>query len=103
MALIFIDLDGFKAVNDSLGHEAGDELLKQVGERMIKSVRSADTVARFGGDEFIILLSEVGGAESCEPIARKILENLSREFSLTLGPVTIGGESGYCCFRSGKY
>jgi diguanylate cyclase (GGDEF)-like protein len=98
-ALIFIDLDGFKAVNDSLGHDAGDELLKQVGERMVHSVRAVDTVARFGGDEFIILLSQIEHDEDCALVGQKILDTLSNEFSLTLGSVSIGASLGIVVSR----
>lgn len=90
-ALFFIDLDGFKVVNDTIGHDAGDELLKQVGKRLKSCVRSSDTVCRFGGDEFIILLSQIENEEDCGKVAMKILENLSRKFSL------IGGTADISC------
>jgi diguanylate cyclase (GGDEF)-like protein/PAS domain S-box-containing protein len=78
LALLFVDLDRFKLVNDSLGHEIGDKLLKVVAERMQSSVREADTISRVGGDEFIILLSQIDSLEDAAGVARKIIAALSQ-------------------------
>jgi len=82
VAVMFLDLDGFKAINDSLGHAAGDELLAQVAQRLSKCLRESDTVARFGGDEFTVVLPEIDGAESVAKIARKITEEVARPYDL---------------------
>lgn len=81
-ALLFIDLDGFKAVNDTLGHEAGDYLLKEVGQRLQKGIRASDLVARIGGDEFTILLNNLHGPDFVPAIAAKLIEavNMPAEF-----------------------
>ncbi len=73
LALLFLDLDQFKPVNDSLGHALGDEVLKTVAQRLAAAVREADTVSRYGGDEFLILLSEVSQASDAEVIAGKLI------------------------------
>lgn len=78
--LMLLDLDGFKEVNDTFGHPAGDYLLSEVGERLLGCVRIYDTVARLGGDEFAALLPEVRDDESLAVVARKILETLSDPF-----------------------
>lgn len=93
-AIIFIDLDGFKSVNDTYGHDAGDQLLKMCSERLLESVRSSDTVARIGGDEFVIILSKVNNRQDCEIVAGKILKELTREFELEYDDVYIGGSLG---------
>lgn len=72
-AVLFLDLDGFKAINDSLGHAAGDTVLREVAARMLASTRSSDTVARLGGDEFLILLPEVDSATSVGIVGQKLL------------------------------
>lgn len=72
-AVLFLDLDGFKTINDSLGHAAGDAVLREVAARMLASTRSSDTVARLGGDEFLILLPEVENSNSVGVVARKLL------------------------------
>ena len=72
-ALLFLDLDKFKYVNDTMGHVAGDMLLQSVAERLKSCRRESDTICRQGGDEFMILLPEVGGAEDAETVARKII------------------------------
>jgi diguanylate cyclase (GGDEF)-like protein/PAS domain S-box-containing protein len=72
MAVLFIDLDHFKHINDSLGHLIGDRVLKAVGERILPCIRQSDTVSRYGGDEFIVLLSEINRAEDAAVIAEKI-------------------------------
>lgn len=76
LALIFLDLDRFKLINDTLGHEIGDKLLCQVADRLKECVREGDTVARFGGDEFTIMLSEVTNEEGAAKVAEKILESI---------------------------
>jgi diguanylate cyclase (GGDEF)-like protein/PAS domain S-box-containing protein len=73
-AVLFLDLDGFKEVNDSLGHAAGDDILREVAKRLSSALRSGDTVARYGGDEFVILLPELAAADDAERVADKILE-----------------------------
>lgn len=73
-ALIFIDLDRFKSVNDTMGHNVGDELLIQVGNCIAQSVREIDTVARFGGDEFLVLLEDIQDKQCCDIVARRILD-----------------------------
>jgi diguanylate cyclase (GGDEF)-like protein/PAS domain S-box-containing protein len=77
LAVMFIDLDHFKKINDSLGHELGDKLLQSVAERLVACVRRTDTVSRLGGDEFVILLSQVEHGEDAECSARKILRALA--------------------------
>ncbi|WP_081746744.1 EAL domain-containing protein [Arthrobacter sp. H5] len=77
-ALLFLDLDGFKSVNDSLGHSAGDEVLIEVARRLAAAVRSTDTVARLGGDEFAILLPQTGALQA-KDIAHRVLETLRPE------------------------
>lgn len=76
MAVMFIDLDRFKHINDSLGHAVGDQLLKSVAQSLISCVRSSDTVSRQGGDEFILLLPEIDGATDAAAIAQKILASM---------------------------
>jgi diguanylate cyclase (GGDEF)-like protein len=82
LALLFLDLDHFKAINDSLGHDAGDELLQELGRRLRESVRESDIVARLGGDEFVILLPEIKEGAQVQPVADKILTAVGRPFTL---------------------
>ena len=81
-ALLFIDLDYFKEINDSLGHAVGDEILKVVTARLKKVIREEDTVARFGGDEFIIILEDLKNAQDSSLVAEKILNVLSQSMSI---------------------
>jgi diguanylate cyclase (GGDEF)-like protein/PAS domain S-box-containing protein len=78
LALLFLDVDHFKRINDSLGHASGDQLLKSIARRLVACVRGSDTVSRQGGDEFVILLSEVARAEDAASTAAKILAAVSR-------------------------
>jgi diguanylate cyclase (GGDEF)-like protein/PAS domain S-box-containing protein len=82
VAVLFMDLDEFKVVNDSLGHEAGDLLLTVVAQRLGRCLRPEDTLARFGGDEFVVLLEEVGDPGEAVRVARRITEELRRPFVL---------------------
>lgn len=82
LALLFLDLDRFKAINDSLGHDAGDELLREIGRRLYGAVRESDIVARLGGDEFVVLLPEVDAGSEVSPVADKILAAVGRPFTL---------------------
>ena len=81
-SVLYLDLDRFKAVNDSLGHEIGDRLLVQVAHRVQLCVRSADTVARLGGDEFVILLEDIGNAREATRVADRIQNDLALPFQL---------------------
>ena len=76
VALLFIDLDRLKTINDSLGHEAGDQLLVRIGERLSLAVRASDVVARIGGDEFVILLNDFHRGEDATKLARTILTTI---------------------------
>jgi diguanylate cyclase (GGDEF)-like protein/PAS domain S-box-containing protein len=77
VAVLYLDLDGFKHINDSLGHPIGDKLLQSISKRLIGCVRESDTVSRQGGDEFVVLLSEVQHAEDASIIAKKILQEVA--------------------------
>jgi diguanylate cyclase (GGDEF)-like protein/PAS domain S-box-containing protein len=82
VGLLFVDLDHFKVVNDSLGHDAGDQLLRDVTARLSGCLRAGDTLARLGGDEFTVLLPDVGGAEEAAVVARRIEDALAPAFEL---------------------
>ncbi len=84
VAVLFVDLDRFKNVNDSLGHAVGDRLLQEVARRLARGVRSADSVARIGGDEFTVLLDSVGDPSEIDDVARRILEAVRQ-------PIKVGG------------
>jgi diguanylate cyclase (GGDEF)-like protein/PAS domain S-box-containing protein len=93
-ALLFVDLDRFKQVNDSLGHEIGDQLLRSVAKRMQGSVRAADTISRVGGDEFIILLSQVPSAEVPAQIAEKLISVVSQPYKIEEHELTVTASVG---------
>lgn len=80
MAVLFIDLDGFKAVNDELGHDAGDDVLKETASRLLSCVRESDTVARLGGDEFVAVLNDLANSQDVTVVAQKMLDALQRPF-----------------------
>ena len=84
IALLFLDLDGFKHINDSLGHSIGDKLLQSLAKRLVDCVRASDTVSRQGGDEFVVLLSEVEHAEDAAITARRILKAVAEPQSIDL-------------------
>lgn len=82
VAVLFLDLDGFKAINDTYGHAMGDLLLKAVAQRLLHCLRSSDTVARFGGDEFVVLLPAIPQLQDVVTVAEKITDTLSQPFAL---------------------
>ncbi|MCI4627079.1 MAG: diguanylate cyclase [Candidatus Magnetoovum sp. WYHC-5] len=93
-ALLFLDLDKFKHVNDTLGHETGDLLLKASAKRIISCIRDSDTVARLGGDEFVVVLSSVVTKEDAANVAKKIIDTLCRTFNVNGYNCNIGTSIG---------
>ena len=89
LAVLFLDLDRFKIINDSMGHDAGDQLLKQVAARLQSCLRPGDTAARFGGDEFVILLEEVAAPADAVHVAKRIAASLQVPFDLDGPEVTV--------------
>ena len=97
-ALLYVDLDHFKAVNDEMGHAAGDQLLIETACRLLDAVRESDTVARLGGDEFAIILARVQGKREVEEIAQRIVCDLSKPFTLDAGVAKVSGSIGIALF-----
>jgi len=98
IALLFIDLDGFKSINDNFGHDYGDELLRQVATSLQSSVREVDSVFRLGGDEFTMILSNFHQLKDVETIAEKIIKKLSRPFDIIDQQCQIGSSIGIAFF-----
>jgi diguanylate cyclase (GGDEF)-like protein len=94
LAVLFVDLDGFKAVNDRLGHQAGDEVLIMVARRICEAVREVDTVARLGGDEFVVLCENISDGEQPVAIAKRIIAALNRQFVVGAGAASISASVG---------
>jgi diguanylate cyclase (GGDEF)-like protein len=97
-AVLFVDLDRFKVINDTLGHEAGDSLLKEIGERLARTVRASDVVARLGGDEFVILVQEVSESPQIEVVARKLLSALMKPIYLQGQEYRVTASVGICVY-----
>jgi len=98
LVLMFIDLDKFKPINDTLGHEAGDVVLIEVARRFREMIRESDTVARIGGDEFVILLEELDNVEIGPVVAEKVLECLEKPITVAGRECTLGASIGLACF-----
>jgi diguanylate cyclase (GGDEF)-like protein/PAS domain S-box-containing protein len=94
IALLFIDLDGFKQVNDTLGHSVGDQLLKSVAKRLVSCLRASDTVARLGGDEFTVILPGSLRLAAVERVATKVIQTLAQPFNFNGHAVEISGSVG---------
>jgi diguanylate cyclase (GGDEF)-like protein/PAS domain S-box-containing protein len=94
VAVMFLDLDNFKNVNDSLGHEAGDRLLQAVAQRFVRTTRSSDTVARLGGDEFAVLLEGVATSAEAQQVAGALIACLEQPFSINTTEVHVGASIG---------
>ncbi|OAN67014.1 hypothetical protein A6A05_05535 [Magnetospirillum moscoviense] len=98
VGLMFIDLDGFKLVNDTLGHDMGDLLLQEAGRRLSGCIRSGDTVARLGGDEFTILMPNLGTYQNAPLVAGRVLESLKKPFDLAGKEAFVSGSIGITVF-----
>ncbi|MEV6851954.1 bifunctional diguanylate cyclase/phosphodiesterase [Actinoplanes sp. NPDC051411] len=99
VTVLFLDLDGFKEVNDSLGHLAGDQLLVQVADRLRASVREGDVVARFGGDEFAVLIESPIGVEEAESVAQRIVDVLEEPFASETRNIHVQASIGLASFK----
>jgi diguanylate cyclase (GGDEF)-like protein/PAS domain S-box-containing protein len=98
LALLFIDLDRFKTINDSLGHPVGDRLLQTVAKRLLACTRAADTVARIGGDEFVVLLGDLDQPATARHVAQKVLEALSAPLELDGNTLQVTPSIGICTY-----
>jgi len=98
LAVCFLDLDNFKPVNDELGHNAGDELLIEVAQRIKAILRQDDTVSRYGGDEFVILLGEIKNRHDCELLLHRLTDELSRPYQIENKTIRISASIGYTVY-----
>jgi diguanylate cyclase (GGDEF)-like protein len=101
IGLLMIDLDHFKEVNDTLGHHAGDELLRLVADRIRSSVRKTDIVARMGGDEFVVLLTDIGDSSEAELIGAKVVCSVSAPADIGEQPMLVSASVGVCTYPEG--
>ena len=101
IALLFIDVDKFKGVNDKLGHETGDKLLKQFAERLINSIRYGDTACRYGGDEFVIMLPEIDDMEDVAAVTKKICDQLSMPYLVNGAVIEVSASIGTTVYPAG--
>jgi len=98
IAVLFLDLDGFKHINDTLGHQVGDKLLQSIAQRLLTCIRASDTVSRHGGDEFIVLLSEVAHSDDIAVAARRILQAVSEVHAIDHYEVHLTVSIGVCVY-----
>lgn len=94
LCVLFIDLDGFKSVNDTYGHEVGDLLLQDVAVRLMRCLRESDTISRRGGDEFTAIINDVGSRENCAKVAQVIVSQLAKPFSIKTHELRVGASVG---------
>ena len=103
MGLLFLDLDGFKAVNDSYGHETGDILLVRIAQRLKKRVRQTDSIARLAGDEFVILMEEASTREEdATHYTARLIDDISRPFNIGDLSIQVGCSMGLLLFAPGN-
>ncbi len=100
VAVMFLDLDRFKAINDSLGHQAGDVVLKEVAARLTRCVRGVDTVSRQGGDEFVVLLADIGGADQAAHVAGSVMQAVAQPMTVFAHEVSLSASIGISMYPS---
>jgi diguanylate cyclase (GGDEF)-like protein len=100
LALLFIDLDNFKSVNDTLGHQTGDKLLKEVVKRIKNSIRSNDFLARIGGDEFALVLTNIENSDIPGLVAKRVIKNIGKTYDIEGHAINIGSSIGIACYPS---
>jgi len=98
IAVIFLDLDGFKSINDTMGHQGGDHLIREVASQLLKCLRKTDTVARFGGDEFVIMVNQLADAENIQRIMETIMNLFSRPFIVHGQEMYVTGSAGVAMY-----
>ena len=98
LSLFFLDLNNFKPVNDEFGHAIGDRLLTKVAQRLLENTRDTDTVARFGGDEFVVIFTEASGTEEVKSFARKLKQVFATPFLIDETKIPVQCSQGYACF-----
>lgn len=98
LAVLYVDLDGFKPINDTLGHDAGDILLREVGQRLRETIRDSDSAARLGGDEFALLIAGLTRLEGVDRVAEKVLESVGRPYTLDDREVRISASVGVAVY-----
>lgn len=98
LAVMFLDLDDFKAINDVHGHDVGDAVLKVIADRLTEHAREDDTVSRFGGDEFLYLLTEIDGGQDAMPVAQAIADAIQLPVEVSIGALKIGVSIGIAIF-----
>ena len=96
-ALLYLDIDRFNLINETLGHVAGDRLLMAISHRLLRATRDVDTLSRFGGDEFVFLLDDVNSEEQARIVAERILEEMREPFRLRRQEVVISLSIGIVC------
>ena len=102
MALMFLDVDKFKSINDTLGHSAGDEVLKEFGHRLVACVRKTDTVARLAGDEFVVILEGLNSIDEPQFVARKIIATIGAEFEVMGRSLPVSTSLGVVLYEGGE-